>query len=156
MALHTQLPIYKRGCQLVALAFTVQQQMPRGMKHTLGTKITVHCTDMVNLMAMANASRGQDRVKFIKDLLMHSSATTVLLRVCHEMRYISPKLWADSIELIGNIESQGGTRLHLGRFAGLGGEVIGQEGSEWQVKLDKNGRGGGTRLFEAGELVVAA
>lgn len=46
MTLHTELPIYKKGRELVALAFHVQQQMPRSFKRTLGEKITVHCTDM--------------------------------------------------------------------------------------------------------------
>ena len=61
MTLHTDLPIYKRGCELVRLAFNVQQQMPRSFKRTLGEKITVHCTDMRDLMALANASRGHER-----------------------------------------------------------------------------------------------
>ena len=44
MPLHTDLPIYKKGCELVTLAFNVQSQMPRSFKRTLGEKITVHCT----------------------------------------------------------------------------------------------------------------
>ena len=32
MSLHTDLPIYKKGCDLVQLAFNVQQQMPRSFK----------------------------------------------------------------------------------------------------------------------------
>jgi hypothetical protein len=55
--LHTELPIYKKGCELVSLAFHVQTQMRRDFKRSLGEKITGHCTEMVNLMALANASR---------------------------------------------------------------------------------------------------
>ncbi len=55
--LHHQLPIYKKGCELVSLAFNVQRQMPRDFKRSLGEKITGHCTDMVDLMALANATR---------------------------------------------------------------------------------------------------
>ena len=54
MPFHTDLPIYKKGCELVTLAFNVQSQMPRSFKRTLGEKITVHCTDMLDLMALAN------------------------------------------------------------------------------------------------------
>lgn len=50
MTLHTDLPIYKKGCDLVKLAFQVQQLMPRSFKRTLGEKITVHCTNMLDLM----------------------------------------------------------------------------------------------------------
>ncbi len=108
MPLHTELPIYKTGCDLVALAFNVQQQMPRNFKRTLGEKITVHCCDMLDLMALANASRGQDRAAYIRNLLQRQHATTVLLRICHDMRFISHKVWADSIVLLDSIGKQGG------------------------------------------------
>lgn len=108
MTLHTELPIYKKGCELVKLAFLVQQQMPRGQKRHLGEKITQHCTDMLDLMALANASRGQERAQFIRALLQRTHATQVLLRVCHDMRFISPKLWAGSILLLDSIGKQGG------------------------------------------------
>ena len=34
MALHTDLPIYRTGVQLLALAVKVQEQMPRGVKRS--------------------------------------------------------------------------------------------------------------------------
>ena len=108
MSLHTELPIYKKGCELVSLAYKVQQQMPRGFKRTLGEKITAHCTDMVNLMALANATRGTERAAHIRALLQLVHATQVLLRVCHDMRHISTTLWAVSIELLDGIGKQGG------------------------------------------------
>ncbi len=106
--LHTELPIYKRGCDLVALAFNVQTQMPRGHKRHLGEKITAHCTEMVNLMAMANATRGHERAAHIRELLSRQHAATVLLRVGFEMKAVSPKLWADSVQLLDSIGKQGG------------------------------------------------
>ena len=108
MPLHTDLPIYKKGCELVSLAFNVQSQMPRSFKRTLGEKITVHCTDMLDLMALANASRGAERAAYIRALLQRTHTTTVLLRVCHDMRFISHKLWADSMLVLGSIGKQGG------------------------------------------------
>lgn len=56
MALHTDLPIHKTGCQLLALAINVQTQIPRTVKRQLGNKITEHCIEMLDLMAMANAN----------------------------------------------------------------------------------------------------
>jgi hypothetical protein len=38
--IHTELPIYKTGQQLVQLAYQAQQHMPRGFKRALGEKIT--------------------------------------------------------------------------------------------------------------------
>jgi 23S rRNA-intervening sequence protein len=108
MSLHHQLPIYQTGCDLVKLAINVQQQMPRAHKRSLGDKIMSHCTEMVDLMAMANASRGHERAHHIRELLKRQHATTVLLRVSHDMRFISPKVWSSSVQLLDSIGKQGG------------------------------------------------
>jgi hypothetical protein len=68
MALHTQLPIYRTGLELLTLAHRVQEQMPRGVKRTVGEKIAQHCTDILELMALANASREQ-RSQYLRELL---------------------------------------------------------------------------------------
>jgi hypothetical protein len=57
MAIHTDLPIYRTGVQLLSLAVKVQEQMPRGVKRSLGDKISQHCVEMLDLMALANAAR---------------------------------------------------------------------------------------------------
>jgi hypothetical protein len=108
MALHTDLPIYRTGVRLLALALKVQEQMPRSMKRILGEKVTQHCVDMLDLMALANASQREVRTAYIEKLLMRQRAVTVLLRVSHDSRYISPKIWAESIELLGSIGKQAG------------------------------------------------
>jgi len=106
--LHHDLPIYKRGCELVALAVKAQEQMPRGVKRSLGEKINHHCIEMLDCMALANATQRGERAKHIEALLSHQRAATVLLRVSHDSRYISPGLWAQSVELLGSIGKQGG------------------------------------------------
>jgi len=108
MALHDKLPIHRTGVQLLALAVKIQEQMPRGVKRILGEKIMQHCVDMLELMALANATQRGVRVGFLEELLAKQRTVTVLLRVSHESRYLSPKLWADSIELLGFIGAQGG------------------------------------------------
>ena len=108
MALHTDLPIYRKGVELLSLAVKVQQQLPRSVKRILGEKITPHCVDMLALMALANASQRDQRAAYIEDLLTRQRAITVLLRVSHDSRYIAPKVWAESIELLGSIGKQAG------------------------------------------------
>jgi hypothetical protein len=108
MALHSDLPIYRTGVRLLALALKVQEQMPRSMKRSLGEKITEHCVDMLDLMALANASQRDSRAGYIEKLLTRQRALTVLLRVSHDSRYLSPKLWGDSVELLGSIGKQAG------------------------------------------------
>lgn len=108
MAIYTELPIYKHGCDLLALALDVQVQLPRTFKRTLGEKIHTKCVDMLEAMAMANASRGDDRVQQLDNLLQQLRATTAMLRVSHDKRLISPKLWAQSIEILDAVGSQAG------------------------------------------------
>ena len=69
MALHTDLPIYRTGVRLLDLAVKVQVQMPRTVKRALGEKITQHCVDMLDLMALANATQRQARTAYIEQLL---------------------------------------------------------------------------------------
>ena len=108
MALHDQLPIYRTGVRLLELALKVQEQMPRGMKRILGEKITQHCVDMLDLMALANASQRDARASYIQELLTRQRAVTVLLRVGHDSRNLSTKLWGESVELLGSIGKQAG------------------------------------------------
>lgn len=108
MALYSELPIYKHGCDLLSLALDVQTQMKRDFKRTLGEKIHVLCVDMLEAMAMANASRGVDRVQQLETLQRHLRTTTALLRVGHDKKLISPKLWAASIELLETVGAMSG------------------------------------------------
>jgi hypothetical protein len=106
--LHTDLPIYRTGVQLLALAIKVQQQMPRAVKRSLGDKIAQHCVEMLDLMALANATQRGERAQHIHQLMTRLRAMTVLLRVSHDSRYVSPALWGESILLLDSIGRQGG------------------------------------------------
>lgn len=108
MALHDQLPIHRTGVKLLALAVRVQEQMPRSIKRILGEKIASHCVEMLDLMAFANATQKAERARHIQALLSQQRAMTVLLRVSFDARYVSPKLWAEAVELLGSIGSQAG------------------------------------------------
>lgn len=108
MALYSDLPIYKHGCDLLSLAVDVQTQMPRAFKRSLGEKIHGLCVEMLEAMATANACRGEERLQQLENLLRHLRATTAMLRVSHDKRLISPKLWAQSVELLDAVGSQAG------------------------------------------------
>ena len=108
MALYTDLPIYKHGCDLLSLALDVQTQMPRIFKRSLGEKIHALCVEMLESMAMANACRGAERLQQLDNLLRHLRATTAMLRVSHDKRLISLKLWSASVELLDAVGSQAG------------------------------------------------
>jgi hypothetical protein len=113
--LHTELPIYKKGCDLLSLALDVQRQMPRDFKRSLGEKIGAHCIDMLNAMALANATQRAERARHIEELLKLQHVVTILLRVAFEKRYVSNKLWAQATQLLDSIGKQGGGWLKSSR-----------------------------------------
>jgi len=108
MAIHSDLPIHRTGVQLLSLAIKAQEQMPRGVKRHMGDKISHHCVEMLDLMALANATKGNERVSNINALLKHQRTLTVLFRASHDSRHISPKVWSASIQLLDSIGKQGG------------------------------------------------
>ena len=108
MALHTDLPIYRTGVQLLDLAVKAQAQMPRGVKRSLGDKIAEHCIEMLDLMALANATQRAERTAYIQALMKELRTVTVLLRVSHDSRYVSHGVWAASVKLLDSIGKQGG------------------------------------------------
>jgi hypothetical protein len=108
MALHTELPIHRTGAQLLTLAVKAQEQMPRGVKRHLGDKLSHHCMEMLDRMALANATQQRERAMHIAELLKHQRAATVLLRVGHDARYISTSVWSAAVQLLDSIGKQGG------------------------------------------------
>jgi len=106
--LHSDLPIHRTGVKLLALAVKVQEQMPRGIKRSMGEKIIQACVEMLDLMALANATKHRDRAEHINHLMTRQRAVTVLMRVCHESRYVPTKLWAQMVDLLESIGRQGG------------------------------------------------
>jgi len=119
VALHSDLPIHRTGVRLLALAIKAQEQMPRGVKRSLGDKISQHCVEMLDLMALANATQHAERAAHIRHLMTHLRAMTVLLRVSHDSRYVSTALWGDSVQLLDSIGKQGGGWLKSAANTGL-------------------------------------
>ena len=108
MAIHNHLPIHKTGSQLLSLAARIYEQLPRGYKRTVGDKLIAHCSEMLDLMALANATRNEQRAAHIRSILTHTRAATVWLRVAFDLRKVSPKLWAESAQMLDSIGKQGG------------------------------------------------
>mgnify|MGYP000603709335 CR=1 FL=1 len=113
--LHTDLPIYRRGVDLLSLAIEVQRQMPRDFKRSIGERVHGHCVDMLNEMALANATRARERIAHIERLLTLQHTATVLLRVSFEKKIVSRALWADATEQLGSIGRQAGGWLKAAR-----------------------------------------
>lgn len=106
MSLAKDLEIYKAAEQLLQLALQVQAQVPRAYRVAVGQRISNECADILLSVARANAGRGESRRGHIERLLEHVEAITVLMRASHQMRLISPKVWASAIELTDSVGKQ--------------------------------------------------
>ena len=115
MALHNQLPIYKQGYDLLSLASDVQQNMPRAFKASLGSKIHNECVEILVLIGRANAARGTGRAPHIIALVERVEVVTLLLRLSHDKRFISHKVWAGAVQLTDSIGKQAGGWLKSAR-----------------------------------------
>lgn len=108
MALHTHLPIYKSGSDLLSIAYDIQEQMPRRFKQSLGAELHTLCVGMLLMMARANAARHARRAEHIENLLEQIHTATIVLRVAFEKRLVSPRLWSASTQLLDGIGKQAG------------------------------------------------
>lgn len=115
MALHNQLPIYKQGYDLLSLASDVQQNMPRAFKASLGSKIHNECVEILVLIGRANTARGTGRAPHIIALVERVEVVTLLLRLSHDKRFISHKVWAGAVQLTDSIGKQAGGWLKSAR-----------------------------------------
>jgi hypothetical protein len=106
MAIHSDLPIHKTGTDLLGLVANIHAQLPRGFKRTIGDKIVEHCSEMLDLMALANATRNSERVKHIRALLVHQRAALVWLRIGFNLRKISTEAWSNAVQQCDSVGKQ--------------------------------------------------
>ena len=106
MAMHDRLPIHRTGSELLGLAARIHAQMPRGFKRTVGDKIVSHCSEMLDLMALANATKNAQRVQHIEGILTHNRAAKVWLRVGFDLRIVSTEPWSQSIQMLDSVGKQ--------------------------------------------------
>ena len=90
------------------MGYALQRDMPRGFKRSLGEKIVQACADMLEQMALANATRQAQRAAHIQQLLTLQRAVTVTLRVAHDLRAISTKRWSAAVLLLEKVGAQAG------------------------------------------------
>jgi hypothetical protein len=116
MAIHTELQIHKVGVELLKLAADVQASVPRTFRN-YGMRISNECTEVLVLIARANAAKGAGRAPHIEKLLERLEVAAVLLQVAHDKRLIGRKLWNTSLQLTGSIGRQAGGWLKSSRSA---------------------------------------
>ena len=111
MALHTELPIYRKAYELLQVAVEITRNIPRDFKRLLSDKIRDECLEITVLIFRANVCR--DKVPHITDLIEKLQIVELTLRLACDMRLISKGQYAKAIKLTQDVGRQaGGWKKH--------------------------------------------
>lgn len=107
MALHTELDIYKSAYQLMDVAVGYVVNLPRSVKHSIGTRLIDLCVGIMLLILKINCIRNvKERIPHLDTLLEHKEETGLLLRLCKDKKFISPQQYGTAIELVTSVGKQ--------------------------------------------------
>ena len=106
MSAHMKLPIYKVTYDLLQVVTVITRNMPRDYKNTLGEKIRSECVELVTCIYRANT--GKDKIKHLENLIDRLQVVTLQLRLSKDLRLISLKQFARTVELTDQIGKQAG------------------------------------------------
>ena len=104
MALHTELPIDKAAHDLFVYAITLAKNFPRDVKQLIGSEIRDLCLSIKSLVYLANKAR--NKLECLDELLLRQVQVETLLRVSRDMRFITPKQYAEAIKLTSTVGRQ--------------------------------------------------
>jgi len=104
VALASTLPIYRVTYELLQVVTRITRDMPRDYKQSLGNKVREECVELVVLIYRANCSR--NKRPHLEALQEHLQVVILLLRLSKDMRLISTKQFAQTVELTNQIGRQ--------------------------------------------------
>lgn len=104
MALASTLPIYRVTYELLQVVTRITKDMPRDYKQSLGNKVKDECVDLTVLIFRANCSR--EKRPHIEELQERLQVVTLLLRLSKDMKLISTRQFAQTVELTDQIGRQ--------------------------------------------------
>ncbi|GHT00159.1 hypothetical protein FACS189421_11860 [Bacteroidia bacterium] len=104
MALYYELPIYKDTYQLVMQVFRLTRNFSREYKYTIGQDIKKDSMEMVRHIFKANSTN--DKGPHLQNMYDTLEVVKLQLRICVDMRLISPKQQSDIWLLVDSIGRQ--------------------------------------------------
>ena len=103
------LPIYRVTYELATHVTRVTQHMPKHLRPTLATRIQGEAFDLVIYVYRAQAARDRnERRQHIERIIEGIQVLELTLRLCMDMRLISPKQHAQAAELTQAVGRQAG------------------------------------------------
>jgi len=104
MARYKHLPIYKLTYELLQRVVTATKEFPRDFKFTLGQKLKNEVIEMVVLIYKANSTENKGPV--IELMLERLQVVELLIRLSHDMKIMSTKLYASITEMTESLAKQ--------------------------------------------------
>ncbi len=104
MALYYTLPVYKDVYQLIQLVFRLSKNFPREYKYSLGQDIKRDTMQLVRHIYRANTA--QQKWVHLQAFIDDFELVKLQIRLCHDIRIISTKSYAETVELMNSIGKQ--------------------------------------------------
>ena len=104
MALYYTLPVYRDTYRLVLLLFKLIKEFSREYKYTLGQDMRHDTMRLVRYIYRAN--KGEGRKEHLQNFADDFELVKLQVRLCHDLRLISPKQFSEVILLMDAIGKQ--------------------------------------------------
>jgi hypothetical protein len=104
MALYYELPIYKETYSLLLAIFKLTRNFSREYKYTIGQEMKQNVMQMVQHIFSANTSL--DKHSDLKSLSNNFEVLKLQLRLCTDLRLITPQQQAGTWEYLDSIGKQ--------------------------------------------------
>jgi hypothetical protein len=112
MAQYQHLPIYKLTYDILLRIMQITKNFPREYKYTLGQKLRDEIIDLVILIYRANSAK--DKTEFLSMIVDRVQLIQLLIRLCHDIRILPRKHYADMAEKTDSLARQAQGWLRAG------------------------------------------
>ena len=104
MAQYDNLPVYKAAYDLLQSIYRDMGNVPRDVKFTLVETLKNELTEILVLIYKANSTT--EKLPLIMDMRERLVGVKVRLRLLHDLRHISTKLYAHLVEQVEAVSKQ--------------------------------------------------
>ena len=104
MALYYTLPVYKELYKFIRLMFFLTTGFPREYKYTIGQDIKRDGMQLMRYIYRANVA--QDKAVHLSAFIDEFELLKFEVRICHDLRLINTKRYAEIMELMDSIGRQ--------------------------------------------------
>ena len=95
-----QYPLFQHWYKATEWLMDKSAKLPRSVRPTLVKRIDDYCLDILELIQEAIFSTAKERRHKLRAINLHLDKLRILIRICHDRKYISVKQYQYASELI--------------------------------------------------------